>query len=141
MTNRMTLREATISLNDSELFELIPAWTAAAQSRQLTTGERVDQVMSRARDFCKRMESGDPGDLDIHDRAFAADVLHGVCRVLMDDFGASPEATRTRAGSVWKALALCQWQDDDLEEREELLCSLAFVAWRAARFLGRFQEV
>jgi tetratricopeptide (TPR) repeat protein len=32
------------------------------------------------------------------------------------------------------------WQEDDLEERESLLCTLAFIAWRSSRVLDRSRE-
>jgi len=140
MTNRAALLEATISSKEFELLDVIPAWTAAARGAQLATGAGVDEAMSCALNIRRRIETGAPPDIDLQDQNAAADVLHGVCRSLMQDCVASPQAALDGASSVWDLLAACRWEEDDLEERKELLCSLAFIAWRAARLIGLSRE-
>jgi tetratricopeptide (TPR) repeat protein len=96
--------------------------------------------MSRAFNLRRQLEDGSPAEVDLNDQSQAADILRALCRSLMDDCAGSPRSVLDGASSVQEVLAASRWVEDELEEREELLCSLAFIAWRAARLLGLSRE-
>ncbi len=140
MTNQQTVLEATINAKGSELLDLISSWNTAARGAELGTGTAVDEAMSQAFNLRRRVEDGSPVKVDLSDQGQAADILHALCRSLMDDCAGSPRSVLEVASSVQDVLAASPWVEDELEEREELLCSLAFTAWRAARLLGFSRE-
>jgi tetratricopeptide (TPR) repeat protein len=59
---------------------------------------------------------------------------------LLSEVAASPQAALAEASAIHDALESCTWPRDELEERETLLSSLAFISWRAARLLGLSRE-
>jgi hypothetical protein len=62
--------------------------------------------------------------------------LFAVCSELADECLDNPESVLKEADSVRRLAMGLDWEEDDFEERRSLLCSLAFVAWRASRLLG-----
>jgi tetratricopeptide (TPR) repeat protein len=140
MTNQPIVREATINAEEPELLDLISFWNTAAQGTELGIGIAVSEAMSRASNLRRQVEGGSPTEVDLNDQGQAADILHALCRSLMDDCVGSPRDVLDGASSVQGVLAASRWVEDELEEREELLCSLSFIAWRAARLLGLSRE-
>jgi len=127
--------EATIKPNESQLLALIPSWVTASRGVELQLGDRVTEVTRRAIDLRREIAGGQPGRLDLENQSDTSDVLHAFCRLLMDDCLESPRSVLEQAVSAVELLGATRWVEDDLEEREGLLCSLVFVAWRAARIL------
>jgi tetratricopeptide (TPR) repeat protein len=115
---------------------LIDGWTRSGHGSKAPVGPSVDLSVSRATELRWRLAASEPLDLDLDDAADAADILFAACRALSDECANAPEATLATAATIWELLSRHGWTDDELGEREALLCSLAFVAWRAARMLG-----
>ncbi len=78
--------------------------------------------------------------LKMNDPSEAADVLHAACRSLMQDLELSPREILEDATSIRGLLECSDWAGDDLEERNALLCSFAFICWRSARLLNLSRE-
>jgi tetratricopeptide (TPR) repeat protein len=131
----MVSPEAMIKSNESQLFELIPSWVRASRGVELQLGGRVTEVMGRAIDLRREIGSGRHVPLDLESQSDSSDVLHAFWRLLMEDCLKSPGRVFEEAVSTVELLRASRWIEDDLEEREGLLCSFIFVAWRAARIL------
>ncbi len=140
MMNRPIAPGATISARDWELLDLISSWNTAARGAELGTGIAVNEAMSHAFNLRRHAEHGAPVEVDFSDQSQAADILHAFCRSLMDDCAGLPRSVLDSASSVQDLLAASRWVEDELEEREELLCSLVFIAWRASRLLELSRE-
>ena len=76
-------------------------------------------------------------ELDLNDRDKTADVLYALCSLMSEDCEGTPREVLDHAATVHDTLSTRQWRDDEMSERETILCSLAFLCWRAARLLGR----
>src|SRR5688572_23367811 len=137
----MTSKEETISIRESDLIELISSWTDLSPSLPLPIGVSVDEAMDRAREFREAAATGDALSLDLHDQNESADVIHAACRSLMEDCVSSPRRALAEASAIRHLLGSAVWPNDHLKEKRSLLCSLAFVAWRAARLLDMSREV
>ena len=140
-TAKRNLKEETISISGSDLVELIPYWADLSPTVLVDTGRSVNDTMDRGRRLRHAVRSDEPLPVDLHDQSEAADVLYAVCRLLMHDCTRAPRQVLKEAAALHELLRDLRWPDDDLEEKRSLLCSLAFVAWRATRILGWSREV
>jgi tetratricopeptide (TPR) repeat protein len=77
---------------------------------------------------------------DFRDPESSIDVLYAACQSLLGEVHISPNVVLDDARVLHDTLSACMWPDDDLEERVNLLCSLSFLCWRAARLLGHSRE-
>lgn len=136
-----TDKEGTISIRESDLFDLLPLWSELAPTVALPADLSVADAMKRGRQLRHAAASGEKLSLDLHDQSESADVLHAAVRSLMDDCGWSPRRALLEASVIRDSLTSAAWPDDPFEEKESLLNSLAFVAWRAARILDLSREV
>jgi len=137
----LTQLEGTIKSNESDLVGLISSWVAASRGVNLDLGSRVSVAINQALDIRRDIARGGTFRFDVSHSAKDPDLLHALCRLLMDDCVESPRTTLDQAGPVAELISASQWPQDDLEEREGLLCSLAFAAWRAARILDLSRDV
>ncbi len=137
----MTSREAIISFTDSDLIDLIPSWADVVPSLLLPIGPSVEEALLRGAELRRQVASGEISPLVIKNQEDAADVIHAICRSLMAECSATPLPILEETIALRALLEEAVWRDDDLEEREALLCSLAFIAWRAARVLNRSVDV
>jgi tetratricopeptide (TPR) repeat protein len=83
------------------------------------------------------------GELSIEafwDKDQTADSLYAVCRSLMAECARAPLDTLAVSKTLYDALKASKWEEDDLDEHASLLCTLAFVAWRASRLLDKSPE-
>jgi tetratricopeptide (TPR) repeat protein len=137
----VTKKEATISFTDSDLVDLIPAWAEIGPGLAVPTGLSVREALSRS-DMLWRQAAAREVPIDaFRDKNETADCLYAVCRILMETCVQAPLDTLNVSKTLHHALRASGWEEDDLEERESLLCTLAFVAWRASRLLDRSPEV
>ncbi len=127
--------EATIKPGESRLLELIPSWVAASRGVELQLGGGITEVIGRAIDLRQEIADGRHVQLDFENQSDTADLLHALSRLLMDACLESPRSALDQAVSTVEILRASRWIEDDLEERQGLLCSFVFVAWRAARIL------
>jgi len=128
--------EVNIKRDGSHLVELIPAWVTTSRGAELRLGGCVSDVIAEAVDLRRKIEGSWHMPLDIKDQSDRADVLYALCQLLSDDCLDSPETVLDQATSTIERLGASPWVQDDLEERESLVCSFMFVAWRAARVLN-----
>jgi len=120
--------------------ELIPAWVAAAGGAEFPVGVAVADALTRALDLRRQVRTGERLSFDFRNPDEVADVLHAVCRSLLEDCVASPATALEDAVSIRKLLESCPWPDDELGERDGLLSSLAFACWRCSRLLDLSRE-
>jgi tetratricopeptide (TPR) repeat protein len=85
----------------------------------------------------ERVRSRGEVEFDFGDRDQAADVLYALSSAMFDDCQDAPDHVLSDAAAFHDALSKCRWKDDEIGERETILCSLAFSCWRAARLLAR----
>jgi tetratricopeptide (TPR) repeat protein len=114
---------------------LIPSWVTASRGVELQLGGHVTEVIGRAIDLRREIAGGRHVRLDLENQGDTADVLHALCRLLIGDCLESPRLVLDQAVSTIELLRASRWAEDALEEREGLLCSFVFAAWRAARVL------
>src|SRR5437867_824911 len=126
-------REAIITSN-SELLTLIGDWAMNNRS-QPPIGQSVGLAQSQAAELRRAVCQDEPLGLDLHNPADAADIIHAACRSLDDESINSPRTALAAASKLWNVLQGLRWNEDEFGEKEALLCSLAFVAWRSARML------
>lgn len=100
----------------------------------------MEEALSRGAGLRRQVASGEISHFEVQNQQDAADVLHAVFRSLMDECASAPLRTLEESMALRALLEAAVWPEDDLDERESLLCSLAFVAWRAARILDRSVE-
>jgi len=128
--------ESTISAPGGDLLDVISDWIAVGRRKNLPVGGDVSEALAAANELRRRVRAAEPVELDFQYQEVAADTLHAVCRLLSDECLELPRSVLEDARSIQGLLEDCLWSEDYLEERESLLLSLAFVAWRAARLLG-----
>src|SRR5438309_8258074 len=134
-TKVMNPSDATIRPNEPQLFELIHSWVATSRGAELQLGSDVSEVVSSAIALRREIASGRLVRLDLENQIDIADLLHALCQLLMDDCQESPQSVLDEASFTVEILKGSLWIEDDLGEREGLLCKAMFVAWRAARLL------
>lgn len=132
-----TTRQGEVSITShSELIGLIDGWSRSGRGSEAPIGASVDLSVRRAVELCQKLTAGEPLELNLDHAADAADILYAACRVLSNECANAPKATLETASKLRESLNRRVWTDDDFGERETLLYSLAFIAWRASRILG-----
>lgn len=121
---------------DSGITGQVSEWLAATRGVDLFPGADVDASLFRTRGLLKHLEVTGRLDLELTEQDTAADSLHAACRILFLDCSEDPKGVLSKCAVIHEALDGCAWPNDELEERTDLLCSLSFVAWRAARLLA-----
>jgi tetratricopeptide (TPR) repeat protein len=114
---------------------LIPAWLESGREKDAHLGAPRTEAFALADEFRRRLKSDEPLAIDLSNQDEASEVLHAVCALLSEECVASPESVLEEAGSIRQLVEGLEWANDSMEERESLLCSLAFTAWRASRIL------
>jgi tetratricopeptide (TPR) repeat protein len=130
-----TYQEEVSITSSSELVALIDGWNRSGRGSGASVGPSVDLSVRRAVELRRRLEAGEPLELNLDNAADAADLLFAACRALSDECANAPTETLATASALWESLNRHRWMDDELGERETLLCSLAFIAWRSARMV------
>jgi tetratricopeptide (TPR) repeat protein len=92
-------------------------------------------VLKQASKFRERFRSSQEFSIDPESDGEISEVLQGVCALIAEECMSRPGAVLEEASSLRTYLSRLTWTGDVLEEREGLLCSLAFLAWRASRVL------
>lgn len=133
-------KEAIITIRETDLVDLIPRWNQVAPNASLVTGPSVDEAMEHARSLRKNLASA-ADELDFHNQHSVADFLYAACRSLMEDCQQDSRRVLVESSSIHGLLDRTVWETDTFEEKQSLLSSLAFVAWRAARSLDRSKDV
>jgi tetratricopeptide (TPR) repeat protein len=120
--------------------KLISDWVHAPEPINPALGMSVDAAFASAHNLRDKLRENSSGEFGLEDQETMADVLHAVCRTLLSDVAASPQAALAEARALHVVLQNCYWPKDEFEERETLLRSLAFISWRASRLLGLSRE-
>ena len=136
----MTCKEATISFTDSHLIEVIAFWTESGPKLAFSQGRSISEALSRSETLRRRARTGEISAEALQEQFEVADDLYAACRSLIDKCENSPGDALVEATALHSALTLVTWENDDLEERQALLCTLSFIAWRACRLLDRSSE-
>ena len=132
----MILKEATISSTEANLLDMIRTWVTSWDGLDLPIGTSVYDLMRLGRALRQQIAAHGRVDVDLHDQNESADLLHGVCRSLMDDCADFPREVLDEARAIKGLLEAVRWKDDIYDEHKELLSSLTFCAWRSTRILG-----
>jgi tetratricopeptide (TPR) repeat protein len=93
----------------------------------------VAASLGSARSILEHIRNQGAADLDFSDQYLSADVLRAVCQALLDDCATSPHDALHAARELFARLELIDWKSDEFGELTEILCTLSFAAWRAAR--------
>jgi tetratricopeptide (TPR) repeat protein len=132
-SKKHSIQEARIT--DTGLTALIDLWTGSDYAHDVSPGPSVDCSMSAAAALRQEIKRGAPLDLDLDRPGEAADILYASIRSLAADCPTSPHSVLVQASVLSDYVSRACW-NDELDERNELLRGLAFLAFRAARILG-----
>jgi tetratricopeptide (TPR) repeat protein len=127
--------EETISGHGPELMDLIPAWLESGRGKDALLGAPRTKAIALADEFRRRLRSNQLLATDLSNRDEAADILHALCARLSEECVDRPEAVLEEAASIRDLAEGLEWANENIGEWENLLCSLAFTAWRASRIL------
>lgn len=135
--NQTNPKEATISTSDFTL-QLVEEWIETARIEDLSPGPSVSESLERALDA--RMKIDACGSFDLDDSIEAPELVHALCRILMEQCTESPRLVLREARVIRDSLKGRQWPFDTFSERDVLLCSLTLICWRASRLLNLTRE-
>lgn len=127
--------EETIKIHGAEIFGLIPSWLESGRGKDVPIGAPRTVALALADEFRRRVRSAEPLEIDLNNQDEASDMLYAVCALLSDECVNSADSALEEVETIRGLVEECVWANDYMEERESLLCSLAFTAWRAARIL------
>lgn len=121
------------------MLENISRFLEKSQGVDAFTGLSVDESLAAAYQVYRRLQKGveERGLELLTDRP---DVVHALARILMSECARNPIVVVNQTRQLRDWLAGSESFSAQLQEREELLLFLAFVAWRAARILERSKE-
>jgi tetratricopeptide (TPR) repeat protein len=136
--NLTIAKEATISSHDAT-FQLVEEWIETTRTEDLSPGPSVNDSLERAVAARRKIEAC--GSFEFDDSLETPDLLHALCRILMEQCSQSPRLVLRDARVIRESLEGRPWKFDTLSEREGLLCSLTLICWRACRLLNLTREV
>ena len=103
--------------------------------RRLSLGPSREEVLNQASDFRERFRSSRGFSISPENHEESSEVLQAVCALLAEECTSRPGAVLEEVSDLYANLSRTTWTSDILQEREGVLCSLAFLAWRTSRVL------
>ena len=114
---------------------LIPAWVESGVGANAQLGKSKKEALALARDLRRSLTSSECSSIDLSNQEAASDTLHALCELIAKECLERPEPSLRLAEVLGQILGSLEWPNDEMGERERLLGSLSFSAWRASRVL------
>jgi tetratricopeptide (TPR) repeat protein len=114
---------------------LIPDWLEFGQGIDAPLGIPKTEAFALADDLRRQLRLGQALATDLSNQYVASDTLHALCALLSEECAGRPESVLEEAESISQIVESLEWAEDEMNERESLLRSIAFTAWRASRIL------
>lgn len=114
---------------------MIPAWLESGVGADVPLGMPKSEALALAHHLRHCLASNQTPAIDLGNQAEASDILHALCVLLAEECLEHPESVLLEAESLAEILESIEWANDGMGEREWLLGSLGFSAWRASRLL------
>lgn len=122
------------------LEERVRTWILASQYGELAInpqiGRQGDQITDLRAGILERGISASEFQVTEENLAALSELCAGISRWN----GSASELTLIESSATFEFVSRLGWPSDDFGERSEILCLLAFTAWRHSRLLGKTRD-